>query len=157
MTFIWALVAMPILVLLFTAFVTAREKPGYLLDSVGSFSKHLCLKQGSGQEFCSGRREVRWLSTQELNRIIFPPDDVIFIDVRPSNETGSSPHAAKHVLFITPDRLISILRVLPPETSAVLYGVSDLSRSRTLNIPTLTGRASIYVLTDTPMYAEAAR
>ena len=155
MNFIWPLVAMPAFGLLYTAILIVRNKPD-LPDCVTPLPVRPRDSLKAPESFRGSRREIKWISTKEFGDIDFQSDDVLFIDLRSPDDSKPLPRSAKHVLFITPNRLVDVLRWLPPETSVVLCGASDLCKSLVWSIPNLAGAAPVYVFTDDPVHSEVA-
>jgi hypothetical protein len=103
MYFIWMLVAMPIGALLYAVCVIARGERPKLPDHViplGKPALDSTTRLGSRHQ---DKREVQWITSN---------DDVIFIDLRPENESKSAPFPQTHALSIAPGQLVDLLRWL---------------------------------------------
>jgi hypothetical protein len=156
MDFIWPLVAMPVASLLYTAYVIARDNRHKLPDCVVPLSP---LGPGVAKKtssLLSCGREIRWISMTECEDLIHTSSDIIFIDLGSPDEEKHFPHLADHVLSISPNHILDVLRWLPPETTVVLYGASDLCTSMIWTVRNLAGVAPVYVLKAAAIHSEVA-
>jgi hypothetical protein len=156
MDFIWPLVAMPVASLLYTAYVIARDSRHKLPDCVVPLST---LGPGAAKKTSyvpSHRREIRWVSMNECEDLIHTSTDIIFIDLGSPDEEKHFPIEAEHVLSISPSNILDVLQWLPPETTVVLYGASDLCTSMIWTVRNLAGVAPVYVLKAPAIHSEVA-
>jgi hypothetical protein len=156
MYFIWMLVAMPIFALVYTACVVARGEKPKLPDPVIPLRKPVLDSTTRLGSHHQGKREVQWITQKNFESLTQGNDDVIFIDLRPENESKAAPFPHTHALSIAPGQLVDVLRWLPPSSSVVLYGAPSLCASMIWAVRDLAGSAPIYVLSETPVHSEAA-
>jgi hypothetical protein len=93
-----------------------------------------------------GSRAVELISAEELRHLLYQSDDIILIDLRSNWERKSLASPAANTLSVAPSQLRDLLFWLPPASSVVLYGSSDLCVSVTRVVRHLPGVAPIYVL-----------
>ncbi|WP_158749811.1 hypothetical protein [Acidobacterium sp. S8] len=99
-----------------------------------------------------GKRQVKWISAGEFKALSRRSDDLILIALGRPTATKPIPFPESHVLYVEPDRLIDLLRWLPPSCGAVLYGTPGRLSSTIGATRDLAGCAPIYVVYETPIH-----
>jgi hypothetical protein len=101
-------------------------------------------------------RKVKLISSRELDEIMKEPTDAIFIDVKPSGSSDPDPLTGVPALSVGPLELFEVLKWIPPETSIVLRGASDLSKAIIWSGHNIAGQAPVYIITRDLFHWEAA-
>jgi hypothetical protein len=101
-------------------------------------------------------RKVKLISAGELDEIMKEPTDAIFIDVKPSGSSDPDPLPGVPALSVCPLELFEVLKWIPPETSIVLRGASDLSQAIIWSGHNMAGLAPMYIITRDLFHLEAA-
>ena len=157
MFFIVMFFAMPVLALCYTIYVVSTEgkakRSSYVTPRPSPTIFHSTPDSIPSSQ---SRREIKWISTKEFEVLLRSSDEIIFIDLRPQARKEPIPFSLTHILYIDPGQLLEILKWLPAESSAVLYGTSDLCASVLWTTRDISGFAPFYVLTEAPMRSEVA-
>jgi hypothetical protein len=156
MEFIWLLVAMPVVSFLCSAYLIARDNRRKLPDCVVPLSTSGLWSAKKTSPPTSRGREIRWTSVGECEDIIRSSRDVIFINLGPPEEEKQLPISPAHALSISPRHVLAVLQWLPPETTVVVYGASDLCASMIWTVRNLAGVAPVYFLKTAPVHSEVA-
>lgn len=93
---------------------------------------------------------------KECADIIRASSDFVFIDLGPPGEGKQFPIPADHVLSISASRVLDVVQRLPPETTVLLYGASDLCASMIWTARSLAGVAPVYVVRAAPVHSKVA-
>lgn len=154
MEFIWIFLAMPVVSFLCSAYLIARDNRRKLPDCVVPLSTSgLWSAKTKTSTPTSCGREIRWISMKECEDIIRTSSDVVLINLEPSEEGKQLPIPDEHVLSISPSHVLNVVQWLPPETTVVLYGASDLCASMIWTARSLAGVAPVYVV-KAPVHSE---
>jgi hypothetical protein len=151
MYLLWILFAMPVLSLCYTVYVIASNGGVRMPACVIPLSPIIYGSTGRLGVYLQDKREVKWIFTKEFESLLSESEDVIVIDLRPQTRKERVPFTVGHVLSISPDELLDILRWLPATSSVVLYGSPDLCASLLWTARNISGSASLYVLAEVPM------
>ncbi len=143
----------PVLGFVYTLCFVVREERAKLSDGAASPTIP-SLDFPSRQLPFPDRRQVKWISTNEFKVLSRQSDSLILIVLRKKAETKLIPFPESRILYIEPDRLIDLLRWLPPSCGAILYGTSSRLSSTIWRIRNLVGSAPIYFVCETPLYSE---
>jgi hypothetical protein len=92
------------------------------------------------------KRQIKWISMKELITLCGRSESLILMVLRRKAESISIPFPESHILYIEPDRLIGLLRWLPPSCGAILYGTSSCLSSIVCVIRNTAGSAPIYIV-----------
>lgn len=102
------------------------------------------------------RRVLQRISAGECMEVLARTKDLPLIDLRPAGQNAPLPVQAATILPLCVNRLEDVLRDLPENRSAVLYGASDLSIFMIITSMHICGSAPLYVLCSEPAPKEAA-
>jgi hypothetical protein len=98
------------------------------------------------------KRQIKWISMKEFITLSGRSENLILMVLRRKTESMSIPFPESHILYIEPDRVIDLLRWLPPSCGAILYGTSTCLSPIVSAIRNLAGSAPIYMVrTDVPV------
>lgn len=136
---------LPVLGFVYTVCFIAREERAKLSQSVEGPSEMLVRNVPIRQAPSLEKREIKWLSATEFRTLSCRQDDLILIALRKKTETKPIPFPESHVLYTEPDRLMELLRWLPPSSGAVLYGTANRLSSTISEVRNITGSAPIYL------------
>ena len=92
------------------------------------------------------KRQIKWISMKEFISLSGQSENLILMVLRRRTEAKSIPFPESHILYIEPDRLIDLLRWLPPSCGAILYGTSSCLSSIVWVVRNLAGSAPIYIV-----------
>jgi hypothetical protein len=157
MEIFWLLFAMPVLGLLYTACVIVHD--GRCAPETGAHPlRSQSLDSTAGMAWDVGSyREVKQITARELKCLVYKPEDLILVDLRPRSETSPISFPVANVLFASPSDLVNLLYWLPPATSAVLYGGTATCAQAIQVGHGISGTAPIYVLSEAPIYSMVAQ
>jgi hypothetical protein len=157
MFFIVMFFAMPVLALCYTIYVVNTEgkakRSSYVTPLASPITFYSTVDSIPSSQ---RRREIKWISTKEFEALFPSSDEIVFIDLRPQARKEPIPFSLTNVLCIDSSQVLEILKWLPAESSAVLYGTSDLCASVLWTTRNISGFAPFYVLTEAPMHFEVA-
>jgi hypothetical protein len=156
MEFIWLLVAMPVVSFLCSAYLIAKGNRRKLPDCVAPLSTMGLVSAKNTSSLPSCGRKITWISMKECEDIIRTSSDVVFIDLGPPEEGKKLPIPAAHVLSISPSHVLDVVRWLPPETTVLLYGASELCASMIWTARSLAGVAPVYVVKAAAVHSKIA-
>ena len=139
----WVLIALPLVSMLYFAWVIAWQKPAAHIASQTCWSLASNLDP---RTFPRSKRTIKWMSSREFDSIINRFQDVIFIDLLPKTSERRRPFAGAHFLFVSPQELGDVLRWAPPSSCVVLYGPPNLCKEMVSAARTITGSAPVFVL-----------
>jgi len=143
MYFPWLLVAMPLVGLFCAVYISLRDEKRLRAETMArSMSK---------------RRRVTWISRSECDALLRTCEDVVIIDLTMRQANASDVLPSDRTLSLRPDQMLNLLKWLPPESSALVYGVSDVCALRLWTKRNLPGIAPIYVMTEIFEHSEIAR
>jgi hypothetical protein len=139
----WILIAMPLALLLYFAWVVTYQKP-----TAHVVSRALSSLSPDTQRrlFPHSKRKIRWMSPKELEAIIYKFHDVIFIDLLPASNERPRPFPGVNLLYVDPDEMYYVLRWSPPGSCVLLYGPLNLCKAMVRTAREITGRAPVFVL-----------
>jgi hypothetical protein len=156
MSLIWILVVLPTICLLYTATVIVRGNKPISTTYVTPLPRMpFGVRTNLGAPY-GIHRKVKLISARELDEIMREPTDAIFIDVKPSGSGDPDPLPGVPALSVWPIELFEVLKWIPPETSIVLRGASDLSKAIIWSGHNIAGLAPVYIVTRDLFYLEAA-
>jgi hypothetical protein len=147
MPFLSFLTILPVLGFVYSICFIAREERAKLSHGI-ALPATLFLDFPVNHGPFPGKRQIKWISTEEFKTLSRQSDSLILIVLRRDAETAPIPFPESHILYIEPDRLIDLLHWLTPSTGAVLYTSNRLSPTIS-GIRNLSGSAPIYVLCKT--------
>ncbi len=150
MYFIWILLGFVLISLLYAAFRVLKDEKQRLPKCVFPLPSTSLPSASAAFFLLNIGREVKWITTEELQRLKGRSDDLVVIDCRSGDRRRIPAIAGSQAVSIKPAQLSEILNWLPANQSAVLCGVSDLCPSATTNRPHRRGLAPLYVLKDDP-------
>lgn len=157
MFFIVMFFAMPVLALCYTIYVVSIEGKAKRFAYVTPLrSPTIFYSTADSTSSSQSRREIKWISTKEFEVLLRTSNEIIFIDLRPEARREPIPFSLAHILYVDSSQLPEILKWLPAESSAVLYGTSDLCTSALWSTGSISGSAPFYVLTEAPMHSEVS-
>jgi hypothetical protein len=139
----WVLIALPLVSMLYFAWVIAWQKPAAHIASQTCWSLASNLDP---RTFPRSKRTIKWISSGEFESIIGRFQDVIFIDLLPNTCEGLRPFRGAHLLFVQPEELGDVLRWAPPSSCVVLHGPPDLCKQMISAARKITGHAPVFVL-----------
>lgn len=147
MPFLSFLTILPVLGFVYTICFIAREERTKL--SHGAAPPAASLLDFPARQFpFQGKRQIRWISSSEFKSLSRQSENLILIALQGKALTKPIPFPESHVLYIEPDRLIDLLRWLPPSSGAVLYTSDRLSPTISA-VRNLAGSAPIYIVCET--------
>jgi hypothetical protein len=151
MIFLWALLALVLAFILYTAAQFWR----YIRPRAGG-KLQPCYSRLQGATAGQPRRRLQWISIRDCASILARTRDLIVIDLRPEGRRSPLPIAAPSMMSVHPGELSEVLEWLPPERSAIFYGASVLCISLIQASPCMRGTAPVYLLAEDPAGVEAA-
>lgn len=149
-----ASLALAVAFLFWSAWQLMRTKP----RSDQSVSKNLASAPGA-EEFTAAsdaRRVLQRISASECMEVMARMKDLQLIDLRPASHNAPLPVPAANIVRLCINQLEDVLRHLPENRSAVLYGASDLSIFMIMTSLHMRGSAPLYLLCSDPAHKEAA-
>lgn len=155
MYFIWTLLGMVLASLLYTSFQILKDGAQKPLNYVAPLPSRASSPAGATVFFLNSRRELKWISINELRALTEAPNRLTIIDCRSDSRARLPPIASVLALQIEPQQLPEVLGWVPADQSVVLCGVSDLCPSGIIRTPHRSGLAPVYVLKDDPLHSEA--
>ncbi len=157
MYFIWILLVLPLILLLYAAFQVLKDEKQKLPECVVPLPSTSSPSADAAFFLLNIGREMKWVTTEELQRLKERSGDIVVIDCRSGDRGRRLPAiAGLHAVSIRPAQLVEVLTWLPANRSAVLCGASDLCPSTIVKRPHKTGLAPVYVLKDDPFRSEMA-
>jgi len=157
MYFLWCLMAMPVLGLFYTsylAFIEENTRRANCPGPSGSISIDLAAIPTDASH---SRRKVKWISRTEYEALLHSREDVIIIDLSMRRADASVEFPSDRTLSLSSDQVLGMLKWVPPESSVVLYGVSDACASMLWTKRDIPGNAPIFAMTEVPEPSEAIR
>lgn len=156
MFFVVMFFAMPVLALCYTIYVVNTEGKAKRSAYVTPLPPTTFYSTANLMPDSERKREIKWISTKEFEALLRSSDEIIFIDLRSQARKEPIPFSLTNVLWVDSSQVLEILKWLPAESSAVLYGTSDLCASVLWTTRNISGFAPFYVLTEAPMHSEVA-
>jgi hypothetical protein len=156
MSLIWVLVVLPTICLLYIASVIVRgNKPISTIYVTPLPRLPFGVRTTIGVPY-GIHRTIKLVSARELDEIMKGPADAIFIDVKAAGSGTPDSLLGIHALSVEPVELFEVLKWIPPETSIVLRGASDLSKAIIWSGHNIVGLAPVYIITGDLFQLEAA-
>jgi hypothetical protein len=152
MYFLYILCAIPALALLYTAFAVAsdiRKGPGAPASELRFSARNSITRESCGAQ---SRRPVEPISLEELADLALRSVELILIDLRARRKYRPTAVPVEHTLVVAPQQLQDLLCWLPPQTSVVLYGSSELLESLLSAVSQLPGVAPVYVVKESERF-----
>jgi len=156
MNLIWIIALFPTLCLLYTASIIVKGRGPKLTDYVTPLPRDpFRFRTGLGVPY-GAHRKVTLISSRELREVTEEFQDIVFIDVRCSGSGESLPACAIYAFPVDQRELFEVLSWIPPETTIVLCGVSNLSKALIWSSRNIAGVAPVYIVTSDLFHLEAA-
>lgn len=153
----WVLVAMPIVGLVYVAYLIATDKRAGMPASVMSSQSIQLQIVAPSAPYSSHKRKIARISRRECECLLRHCEDLILINLTQHRSIRSTGLTTTCELFVHPNEMRKIIRWLPPESSAVLYGEVDMCNSVLTAVRDTPGKAPLYVLEETPIRSDLAR
>ena len=157
MNLIWFLVVLPAIVFFYVASAIVKGKRPALTPYVTPLPKLLPfgLRTTSGTQY-DIHRKINLISAREVDAIVERAEDFIYINIGGSDSWEPRHGRGIHVLHVDESELSEELRWIPPQTTIVLCGVSDLSKALIWSGRKISGLAPFYIVTSDLFHAEVA-
>lgn len=153
----WIIVAMPIVGLAYVAYIIATDKRAAMPPSLMSSRSIRLQIVAPSAPYTYQKRKIRRISRRECECLIQDCEDIILINLTQHRSIRLTGLPTTCELFVHPNEIREIIRWLPPESSAVLYGEADMCNSVLTAVRDAPGKAPLYVLEETPIRSQLAR
>jgi hypothetical protein len=145
MSLLWSLVAMPMAVLLYLAWLIGWQKPIPYAISLAPASPD---RNSGWWKLLKRGRTIKWISSAELATITRPFADVMVVELSSRDNSTSRLFGSADFLHIKPDEFCDVLRWLPASSCVVLVGPTSACKSMITSASRVGGHAPIFVVTD---------
>jgi hypothetical protein len=157
MNLIWFLVVFPAVVFFYVASAIVKGKRPALTPYVTPLPNLLSfgLTTTFGAPY-DAHRPIKLIAAREVDAVVEHTADFIYVNIGGSSCWEPRSGRGIHVLHIAESELFTELRWIPPQTTIVLCGVSDLSKALIWSGHKISGLAPIYIVTSDFFHAEVA-
>jgi hypothetical protein len=156
MYFFWFLPAVLLAVPLFAVWRIRQSRKLELRNRLQSVIEQSALDEVVPEPVGAETRQMKWISINELMRILAECGDLIVVDLRTDDERILYPVPAPSVLPVTMDDLDSVLGWLPADRSVAFCGACNLCIFLIETSPCMRGSAPLYILKGDLRLAEVA-